>query len=432
MHANAIDSEAVFQQRVEELGLKATFDKFKEFGWASHGNFAFAMASGPGGVVEDERFVSAVIRPLFGLGPEAPPPPQTAAVRRLFFESHALAVGELRQRTERTDSDLPRKVPQAERESRKDRLRTRLEPGVVVRRELEPANSLIDRFVQMCEDNTFTWVPWEEAPKRDQEITSQPGKRKWGPDSEGTVKERVVKDPVSADVSSALKISWALQRRGLAMDIAGVMSYEQHELIRAKLFEALTREVPDAQRYAPPDLADLRAADKEIWKKMSQACAKGIRPASAADPMPADTHVQNILDSVEVNMLLAPKVRTASSVSGTKRGRVEGDDSIGIEQARKRAKGQQPQQQPKGQGKKDYDKRGKGPKRTPLPKELQNGGVAALPDGTPICFGFNLGTCREKVNGNSCRRGLHVCCKRGCAARTPGGDPSHTSLDCTM
>ena len=74
MHANAIDSEAVFRQRVEELGLKAAFDKFKEFGWASHGNFAFAMASGPGGVVEDERFVSAVIRPLFGLGPEAPPP----------------------------------------------------------------------------------------------------------------------------------------------------------------------------------------------------------------------------------------------------------------------------------------------------------------------------------------------------------------------
>ena len=32
--------------------------------------------------------------------------------------------------------------------------------------------------------------------------------------------------------------------------------------------------------------------------------------------------------------------------------------------------------------------------------------------GKRICFGFNLGNC--KVKGNSCDKGLHVCCKKWC------------------
>eukprot|EP00971_Amphidinium_carterae_P002485 49424-Amphidinium_carterae.1 len=44
------------------------------------------------------------------------------------------------------------------------------------------------------------------------------------------------------------------------------------------------------------------------------------------------------------------------------------------------------------------------------------GGVANLPDGTPICFAFNQGTCPFTPSGNPlrCKNGAHVCCAPSC------------------
>ena len=108
MQCGAVDSEAVFVQRLGELGLAELQDRLRELGWLSHGNFAFAVTSAPGGVVDEDKFANSVVRPIFQLGAQDALPAKTSAVRRLFFESHALTVGELRQRDERTDSDALR------------------------------------------------------------------------------------------------------------------------------------------------------------------------------------------------------------------------------------------------------------------------------------------------------------------------------------
>eukprot|EP00969_Alexandrium_andersonii_P244557 10805891-Alexandrium_andersonii.AAC.1 len=151
--------------------------------------------------------------------------------------------------------------------------------------ELDPANCLIDRYMQMLDGNVLEWVPWEEAPRRDQEITHQSSRKKWMADSSGVVKERAVRVGPHADVSSALRISWALQRRGLALEIAGLMDWESHEKLRLKLLGALTREAPDP-RYAPASLDQVRQADKECWRLLSKKCRASLRPASAMDPLP--------------------------------------------------------------------------------------------------------------------------------------------------
>eukprot|EP00959_Pyramimonas_sp_CCMP1952_P183144 3829193-Pyramimonas_sp.AAC.1 len=82
------------------------------------------------------------------------------------------------------------------------------------------------------------------------------------------------------------------------MEVAGLMTFEGHELLRNKLLAALTREVPD-DRCEPPTLDTLRTADKEVWKKMSRLCASGVRPATVRDQLPTDSYIQKILDSVE-------------------------------------------------------------------------------------------------------------------------------------
>ena len=104
----AIDSKAVFQKRVSLLGLADLQGKFSEFGWDRHGAFAFAAPTGPGGALNNDDFMRDVARPLLDLPETQPTHPKIAAVRRLLFESQALAVSDVRSRTERTDDAAPR------------------------------------------------------------------------------------------------------------------------------------------------------------------------------------------------------------------------------------------------------------------------------------------------------------------------------------
>lgn len=417
----AVDSQAVFVQRLGELKLGEYADRFQELGWCSHGLFAFAAPSSSGGVMDDTTFVAKIAKPIFQFDEGADPPPKVAALRRLLFESHALTVGELRSRIERTDTDAPKRIPQAEREARKRVLREKLRPALLLEGELDPANCVVDRFMQMNDDNVVEWVPWEDVPKRDQELTSQQGKKKWMANSMGAIVEKTVKQDPKADTSGSLKVMWALQRRGLALELAGIMSFEVHERLRVRLLEALTKDPPDS-RYSPASLEQVRNADKEAWKMLSSLCSSGVRPASAVDKLPLDEALETVLGSMPFNLALMP----LPSVGGGKRARDR--DTVETEQqGPKRQRDPQPErvsslpQKGKGKGSKGRNKPRSGP---PMPQGLR-GGVGATPDGRRICYGYNLGECREAVTDGACRRGLHVCTRHGCGGK-------HPAKDCTL
>lgn len=427
MHPMAVDSTAVFAQRAIELGLQESIDKLTANGWKTHGLFAFAVPQGLGGVVDETVFKDRVLKKLLDFVDDEEPP-LAAAVRRLYFESHTLAIGELRHRMERTDGDAPRRVPQAEREARKEAVRRRLAPGVLVEGDLDPANCVIDRFVQQVEDNVVEWVPWEEAPKRDQELASAPGKRRWMADATGAVKEKNIRHEVHADVGSALRVSWALQRRGLAAEVAGLMSFEAHELLRNRLLAALTADPMDP-RFAAPSLEQVRNADKEAWRQMAKRCRAGVRPRSAADPLPMDIAVRDVLASMEFALALMPFPSSSRSKASTSRE----DDSAGEEARGKRRRGaggrgqpaaRQPPAQPGAQAQAPKAAKGGGrnEKRSPrLPPGLV-GGTDRTKDGNPICWGFNLGQCKVVKPGERCPRGVHVCTKIGCGGKHPANE----------
>ncbi|CAL1158028.1 unnamed protein product [Cladocopium goreaui] len=52
-------------------------------------------------------------------------------------------------------------------------------------------------------------------------------------------------------------------------------------------------------------------------------------------------------------------------------------------------------------------------RRTPMPKQLR-GGTPCDDNGKPYCFAFNLGSCQ---NGDDCKKGMHLCCKKGCGKK---------------
>ncbi len=144
-----------------------------------------------------------------------------------------------------------------------------------------------------------------------------------------------------------------------------------------------------------------------------------MRPPSNADPPPLDLHIQKVLDSVELNMLLLPLARTGGSGAASSSGKGRRTDDPPDQPASKKArKAQQAATRkavpPAAKGKGRARERG-----GPVPRSLQ-GGVAALPDGTPICFGYNLKGCGSGLAGGAkCAKGVHLCAKPGCHGKHP-------------
>ena len=175
---SVVDSAPVFEKRVGALGLGGALAKFQEFGWNTYGAFAFAAPTGAGGVVDNDIFMAVVVRPLLSLSDSAPPPPEAAGLRRLFFESHTMALGELRARVERTDDSAPRRLPQVEREARRAALSARLAPAFVLEGDLEPATCVVDRVVTMVEDDRVEFLGWDLMATRRAELKVGPLKQK--------------------------------------------------------------------------------------------------------------------------------------------------------------------------------------------------------------------------------------------------------------
>eukprot|EP00971_Amphidinium_carterae_P315710 6275686-Amphidinium_carterae.1 len=52
---------------------------------------------------------------------------------------------------------------------------------------------------------------------------------RWQADSSGVVKETAKHVPLNADISDSMRVFMALHRRGIAYDIAGVLSWDAHD-----------------------------------------------------------------------------------------------------------------------------------------------------------------------------------------------------------
>ena len=303
-----VDSTAVFTEKLLDYGLNALLPKFLEAGWDTYGLFAHAVQTSGSGNVDDEVFRTRILARLVDLPADGVEPREGPRVRRLFFEAQVLAVNELRQKSERTEDDAPRMIPQPEREARKDKLRARLSPGLKIEGDKDPADCIINRLMQMSDENLLAWLPWECCPTFAQELEAKKARqmrKQWMPDATGAIRERTLKIEPEADLSTHYKVSLALTRRGLAAEIAGVMAFETHEKLVEKLVVHFT-ETPSDTRYAAPSLLQLQDADKVAWRLLGQACRKGIRPRGGSATLPVDDAMDGVLASAEFVTRLLP------------------------------------------------------------------------------------------------------------------------------
>ena len=387
-----VDSQSVFRARCDEIKLStATFEALQAKGWDTFGSYAFSVSTNPAQITDDD-FDTKVAIPVLGSAANG----EAALLRRLLFESYTLTATELKRKADNNESDGPKKLPVQEIATRFSALEKKLAP-IKVESVLEPSHALINSLAQCCEDGRLRYVEWSKCTSRTMELNNikeSANLKVWKADANGVIKQSDVEASLRCDVGTELEVLNALKRRGMAFELARLMTFEKHEALISLLFGELQRE--PLEGFKRPSMSQLASADREIHVKLAERTRSGL-PLGPQGELPLDRHLDDILALPSVMWLLMPKPKSATA-----------DRPAAVPKPAPK-KTTQPEDKKFPPRNNKFDKtRGKRGK-TPMPVQLR-GGTPIDGEGRSICYGYNLGTCHDK----SCRKGRHVCCKPGC------------------
>ena len=291
--ASLIDSSSQFDQRAQEIGLsRAAIGRLHRAGIITLGVLAYSHGQ-PGQAISDYSFNAWVrdnIDNAMSLGDQA-------MIKRLLFEAHMLVLASLKEQVTTPDAAAHRKVPASERESKMANTKTTL-VGLNLEGANEPGHTLLDACAQMFHLNEIRYVPPEKCVSRLHEVThaKQPSKQTELEADKLVIKE---KQEVPAETaSSALQVKEALDRRGIGLVFADLISHTSYTKYLSSLFSHLHREPPPG--YSRCSVSQLVAADKAVWAKLLE---DGIRPKRAADgTLPLDAALSRALSHIRCRL----------------------------------------------------------------------------------------------------------------------------------
>ena len=378
----ALDSAASFKARLAELNLpQPHIDAFEARRVLTFANFAFISPYQPTGG-DETPFVDALKSIL-----RSDPGDFLPTYRRLFYEAHTMAVQDLRQKLDARDGQEPRKLAMPERMDRLTRLKASL-PGLTLDAQLEPSHGLVDRIVAMAEEQSVYYVELALCTSRESEVNMMKKEPALEFTSDGAIRLSRKHPEASADTTGELRVRLCMQRRALAFQIANIATFITIDVFIAKLFALLTKK-PIAG-YKVVSLSQIIAADQALWQKVSQETRGKI--LTSGDPKPIDQAVQDFMDAAEVTYHLLPM-----------RDHPKADPPIRDPKPKKNPKNPN---NPRG-------RQGGDEREVKAPKIDIPDGCASKNDANQnICFAYNRKAC--PVRGFKCRRGIHVCWKKGC------------------
>jgi hypothetical protein len=396
--ADMLDSKPVFQTRLAAVGLSAVvIGQLQAKGINTLAKLAYSSGGQPS--KDEAPFLKVMASALGELDPDNIDPGTLAMLRRVWHESHAVALSEIRSQIERTDSTAPARMPIPERSSRLDALQVKLS-GVAITTDLEPSHQLVDYVNQLRADEILRYIDPAKCTSREQEVQGVKKSSFLKHNADGSVKVVNEDEQLSADLGGRYEIRIALQRRSLALELVKLMSYKESEKYHDTLFAMLAIEPPST--HSKISMQQLMQADKYLFTKLSTLCRSGIsqRPDGS---FPMETHFQEASRNPVVQSCLQFLAKPAGG-----KGQRQDDHSRGSSPYESKGKGKG-KAQGKGKGKGDAKVR----EPAPVPKELE-GLKTTTKAGGRICFRANLsGGCSYAKWGQSCKVGLHVCMRCG-------------------
>jgi hypothetical protein len=402
--SSILDSEATFVQQAEDAGLTQLWvDALKTSSLATFAKLAFAVTS-PGTVATDEQ----VNRFLNTLRPGAPATiAELAAFKRILFESQTLMMHSFKAAAKGEDS-APKRMAQPERDARLERQREQLR-GLEIKGPLEPAHGLYDLCAAMIERNEVSYINPNRCLSRQQELMGSKPEKEIQLDATRTsliVKEQQSHSEIS--ISSDLALYQALQRRTLAMDLTGLASYEVMRKWIDRLF-SLYAQAP-APGFQKVTQAQLLRADRQAFVRISEQFTGSLKTFAGAGK-PLDPLIERLEADMTVTYFMLP-IPAGQGQGGSSTDKVDRDKKR--PEAPGNTKGPTNQNKHQKGASKGSNKGPKGKKRDPVPQSLK-GMHSRTPQGDPICFAFNLGSCKQ---GATCPR-KHVCAVPGCYKAHP-------------
>ena len=392
--SSTLDSEAAFTDRAKQVGLESgVVDKIREKRFATFGKFAFGFSYSPSSA--DETPLREFMTKLLD---EEPSSDQMSSLRRLFFESHTMALTDVGQRAESNpDPGVPtRKLPTAERIARQKAQEGRL-GGLVFNPTTIPSNHLVDLFVDMIETGILVYVKPEACCNRAQEVEMVKKDPSVSTDAAGLLKLGAKSSDPTCEANTELKLRAAWQRRNLAMDLAGLASFDVTECWTQFLFTQLLREQPKG--FSKITLQQLLDCDKPLFIQASH-ITMGRLSADPQGKKPLDETLLKLKDATEILQYLTPLPSH----------RAHDPPPSADSRPSKVARTEQPS---KGKGKGGSG--GPGPRA-----QLPDGCVTHDDDKRPLCFAYQSGKCKFKgAPGKRCARGYHKCYKKGCYRPKP-------------
>ena len=392
--SSILDSEATFVQQAQEVGLTEPWvEALKANSLATFAKLSFAITS-PGTVASDEqiRFLNTL------RGGVAATIAESSAFKRLLFESQTLMMHRFKS-VAKGDDITPKRMAPPEREARLARQKQQLR-GLDISGPTEPSHGLYDLCTSMIERNEISYISPSKCLSRQQELVGNKPEKEIQLDASKTA--LVIKEqPSVAEISinSDLALYQALVRRTLAMDLTGLATFEVMKRWVDRMFEIYSQS--PAPGFSKVSQAQLLRADRQSFVRLSEMFTGSLKATTAAG-YPLDPHIEKLYADVSVTYYMLPIPSSQSSSSSEK------TDKKRQDVAPKAAT--TPNKFLKGGTK----GKGKGKKREPIPQALK-GMHSRTPQGDAICFGYNLGTCKQ---GSTCQR-KHVCAVPGCYKNHP-------------
>ena len=419
----SLDSKAHFSQRLVQVGLGGMSEKFKEKGWQTMADLAFACSFSTKGP-DDAAFQKDILVPLLGEEVQG----NKSAIRRLYFEAFLMASNEMSRKGSRNEEDeKPKKLPIAERGDRLKVLQQKLGSGLKLKGEYEPSFALVDKFVEMQDTGELRFVPWSELTKRDMEVEGDKKDEFFKEDSSGFLKRSAKNQEVRTPIKELLHLRYALQRRGVAMNVARLLSFEVHERLVELYFEELSGD--QLWGHSAVTMEQVMRCDKEVFRSLARHARCGI--SEHEDPtgakLPLDDLLLQVMKENRITQLLLPRQSGhggGDGGDGAGQGRKrkdEGDDNF-LREENKRLRAELAKGKSKGSGKVDTKGKGKSQEKkgrrkfdVAMPKELH--GMTSVQKGRPVCFDYNMR--KGCTAGSNCSRGDHVCAFPGCGESHP-------------
>ena len=398
-----IESTAAFEQRCDQLNPAGEIKTgLRAQGIVNFSLLAFAVGSpqSPPTEAQLDTFAGRV----YG---GAPTIGQLANLKRLFFESTTLVIASLKQAVSSESSDQQhtvKRLPIAEKRARAADQATRLS-GLTFEGELEPSHNLVDLVNTMLESGCLTWIAPSKCSKRDDEIQVS---IKQGSNTI-QVENAVLKVAQSAadipvDMGSELKLQWCWQRRGVAFDRCGLMSWSVHNKWISNMLNNLSHLPPPG--FSAIKTEQLIRADREIFTLLARENLATLKPSAAGVP-PLDARMEAYMNDPRITIFMIPMPISQRALK----------DDISLEVTVGEGDGPNPKKGPK---------KRKTRAEKSCPDELKKYKMNYTHG--RICWSFNLkdgcSLKTEKVEnkGYKCSKGFHVCA----ACHKPG----HSALVC--